>query len=372
MADDLDVEADAADAETQEPKRELLTAREIKAHLDTKVIGQDAAKIQMSVLLSMHMNWFKRESRLHRAPNSIVIGPTGVGKTHSLRIASEYLKIPFISVDTTSLVPSGIVGYQIEDVLADLVREAQEILKRKGQRNPADGNRDIELARQGIIFFDEFDKISTTSAGGDTGNTGNLTVQRRLLKLTDGAVLSVGVRGHQSSETPRSIDASGILIVVGGAFVGIDDNKIRTSRPVPLQRDLGSNPNVIVSADVVTYGFMPELVARLPVIIEYGSLSDQELRQILELPDVSPIQVWREHFKQMGTELIITEDAKEYAVKRAQVLKMGARGLQQVLFQSLAAIAFEIETSEATSYEVSAQRLMKISSKSYGGKNDNK
>ncbi len=361
--------------EAQESEPKLITAQDIKAHLDTKVVGQESAKVQISVLLSMHINWFKNESRMHRAPNAIVLGPTGVGKTHTLRIASEYLKIPFISVDTTSLVAAGIAGYQIEDVLADLVREADEILKKQGHPRDDDDdndNRDIDLARRGLIFFDEFDKITSTSDSSYT-EASNLTVQRRLLKLTDGGILGVGIRTHQGFEKPsRSMDTSGILIVTGGAFVGIDDNRIRSRRPAMLQRDLAkSNPNIIVSADIVNFGFMPELVARLPVIIEYQPLTNADLLRILEIKEISPIQVWVDHFSRMGIELIIADDAKEYVVQRAMILKMGARGLHQIMFQSLAKIAFEVETSQLTTYVVTAEKISQPSQNPIGGKNDN-
>lgn len=142
--------------------------------------------------------------------------------------------------------------------------------------------------------------------------------------------------------------------------MGIDDNKIRALRPAALQRELAkTNPNVVVSADVVNYGFMPELVARTPVIIEYYSLSDNDLLQIMNIAAVSSIEVWREHFKLLGKTLVVTEDAKRYAVEKAQFLKMGARGLQQVMFQALAGIAFDVESSQSETYTVTAQNLCK-------------
>jgi len=344
-----------------------VTAHQIKSYLDTKVVGQERAKTQISVLLSMHMNWFGREERMHRSPNAIILGPTGVGKTHSLRVASEYLQIPFVSVDTTSLVPSGIMGLQIEDVLGDLVREAGEILQRKGcLRHP---NDDVELARRGIIFFDEFDKINTAS-GSNYNSSSNLSVQRRLLKLTDGAVLGTAVRGHGvSTATPVSIDTSGILIFTGGAFAGIEDNKIRTLRDAELQRELSkTNPNVIVSEDIVNYGFMQELIARLPVLVEFEALTHEDLVKILDIPDVSPTQVWIAHFCQLGKELVIGEDAKDHAVRKAQVLKMGARGLHQVFFPALANLAFEIEASSDPRFVVTANTLIKASEQTKGAK----
>lgn len=336
-----------------------ISAHEIKAHLDTKVVGQELAKIQISVLLSMHLNWFSEENRMHRSPNAIVIGPTGVGKTHTLRIASEFLEIPFIAVDTTSLVEAGIVGLQIEDVISDLVREADSILDRGGR--PRSQDDDIALARQGIVFFDEFDKINFGTSGANQLMGNNLSVQRRLLKFTDGGILGVGVRRHQGNDPLRSIDTAGILMVAGGAFVGIDDNKNRSKRPAELQRELSrASPNVIVSADIVNYGFMPELVARLPVIVEYGPLSKDDLERILAIPEISPIQVWIEHFKRLGKVLNVTPDAKTYAAEKATVLKMGARGLHQVLFPVLADLAYEIEASAQEEYTVDAKKLSEV------------
>lgn len=335
-----------------------ITAQDIKEHLDTKVVGQEAAKIQISVLFSMHMNWFRHQERMHRSPNAVLIGPTGVGKTHTIRVASEYLKIPFITVDTTTLVPSGIAGLQVEDILGDLVREANDIIIKEGR--PRYDDDDIELARRGIIFFDEFDKINAgNSIIRNYNETINLSVQRSLLKLTDGSKKGVGVRGHVTIDRPRSIDTSGILILAGGAFVGIEKNEIRTLRPAELQRDLAksNNVNTLVSADIVNYGFMPELVARLPVIVEYKQLDENDLLSILNNTDVSPIQTWIEHFKLLGKELIISEEGKQYAIKKAVILKMGARGLQQILFPTLAKLAYTIESLSETAFTIGIEQL---------------
>jgi len=294
---------------------------------------------------------------MHRSPNAILIGPTGVGKTHTIRVASEYLKIPFITVDTTTLVPSGIAGLQVEDILGDLVREASTIIKQDGRRRYE--NDDIELARRGIIFFDEFDKINTGSNSRSYNESQNLSVQRSLLKLTDGSKKGVGVRGHIMAEEPRSIDTSGILVLAGGAFFGIDKNEIRTLRPVELQRELAksNNVNTLVSADIISYGFMPELVARLPVIVEYKQLDETDLLNILNNEDVSPIQTWVEHFRLLNKELKFTDDAKNYAVKKAMILKMGARGLQQILFPTLARLAYSLESASGNVVTIDTEHL---------------
>jgi ATP-dependent Clp protease ATP-binding subunit ClpX len=339
----------------------FFSAQQIKKHLDMKVIGQEKAKIQISVLLSMHMNWFKQKSRMHRSPNALIFGPTGVGKTHTLRIASEYLGVPFVVVDTTAVVRAGIVGLSIEEILADLIREAKEILRR--ERGEEDSHNaifslreyedldDIGLAQRGIIFLDEFDKVYTDSDNSNIKDS-NLSIQRRLLKLTDGAILKAGERSGASS-----MDTSGILFVAGGSFIGMDNNKVRSKRSAEMQRDLARNPNVIISEDVINYGFVPELVARFPILIEYESLSREDLLTILENQSVSPIQVWQSHFEISGKKLTFAKEAKEFAAEKALKLKLGARGLQQVLFPALSRMAFEIESSLEDTYEVDLEKI---------------
>ena len=303
----------------------------------------------------MHLGWFENERRLSKSPNAILIGPTGVGKTHTLRTASEYLGLPFVTVDTTALVPSGIVGYQVEEVLEDLVKKADEILKASGRKRVP--NDDIELARRGVIFFDEFDKIAVQAGG--TGFDGSYQIQRRLLKLVEGSTLSVGVHQRKAENTPfRSIDTAGVLVLAGGAFAGIDDNRIRAKRPEELKRELSrASPNVIVSADIVTYGFLPELVARLPVLIDFVSLGESDLERILSIPEISPLQVWVDHFAAIGKTLIIADDARSHAAKAAVSLRMGARGLQQVFFPCLAALAYDIEDSDDPQFILTAAHL---------------
>lgn len=174
-------------------------------------------------------------------------------------------------------------------------------------------------------------------------------VQRRLLKLVEGATLGVGFRDHTKPASVRTIDTSGILILAGGAFAGIDDPKIRSKRPQGLQREMSTlGFNAVVSADLVTYGFMPELVARLPVLIEYQALQERDLLEILDNETVSPAQVWTNHFRHLGKSLTLTSEAKTYVARSAMLLGMGARGLHQVLFPPLARLTYDLENLETS------------------------
>lgn len=314
-------------------------AGEICQALDRFVIGQEFAKKEFSVLLSMHLTWFEEQNRLHKPPNAILVGSTGIGKTHSLRTAAEYLRIPYTIIDATSLVPSGIVGYQIEDAIADLVAGAESILAKSGRaRFPDD---DIKLAERGILFIDEFDKLVRSRDARD--DYGKEQVQRRLLKAIEGSIMSVGVTRH-TGDVRRSLDTSGLLFIASGAFQGIDSPKIRSQRPDRLQRVLKTTEGII-AADLITYGFLPELIARLQTIIRFAELTTEQLEGILRNMEVTPTAVWENHFKRLGKELVITDDALRAVALSAGDLGLGARGLQQVLFPLLSSVAYDLETS---------------------------
>ncbi|MEV6159899.1 AAA family ATPase [Nonomuraea sp. NPDC052129] len=294
----------------------------------------------------MHLDWFQQPSGIHRSPNALLIGATGTGKTHTIRSASEILRIPFIVTDATSLVPSGFVGEQIEDVLKNLVGAAQEVLRSSGEE-PSD-HADIELARRGVLFIDEFDKLAAPVERYSEEGASKRVVQRRLLKLIEGSVLRVGVKYH-TSDPDRFIDTSGILVIASGAFTGIDAPEIRGKRP-PVLLDALLNPNEVITADLISYGFIPELVARMPVLIRYAELAAGELLEILSRADISPLTVWREYFRKRNKTISVTDEAMAVVADQASKLKMGARGLQQILFPRLARIAYEFEVSAEDTY----------------------
>jgi ATP-dependent Clp protease ATP-binding subunit ClpX len=175
--------------------------------------------------------------------------------------------------------------------------------------------------------------------------------------MVEGSLMSVGQR-HHIDEDPRYIDTTGILFVASGAFVGITDTDLRNLRPQDIRRRL-MNENVIIAHDVINFGFVPELVARFQVTVQFMDLTTDELCQIMTAPDTSPITVWVNHFEELGKKLVVEPAAIRAISSRALMLELGARGLQQILFELLAEISYGFETSEEGSYTLTEQEVMK-------------
>jgi len=320
------------------------TAISIRHSLDEVVVGQRNAKDAISVLLSAHLSGARGHGK-RESPNALLIGPTGVGKTHSVQTAVEYLGLPFVNVDSTALVPSDIhEGMTIEKVLIELIISAETILAEANMFAEISG---AELAARGLIFLDEFDKLR---AGKESD--WNLRVQRRLLRLIEGSFPAIReMRGEV-------LDTSQIVFLASGTFEGIRDPSITSRRPAQLTSAL-RDPDRVVSADLVTYGFLPELIARLPVLVPFESLSVDDLVGILQTPAVDPTNVWRQHFAKMGKELIVEDGAKLLLAENAEKLNMGARGLQQVMFPMLARMSFGLDDSPGRTLVISREMCEK-------------
>lgn len=325
------------------------SAKAIKVHLDRFVIGQEDAKRQLSALLSIHLTWFSRNDRLNRTPNAILIGPSGVGKTHSIRTAAEYLSLPYVIVDSSSLVPVGAKrGQPVQDILVDLVVSARELLTaRLGDYSEG---ADIDLAGRGVIFLDEFDKMRGQPEF-EAGDVWNQMVQRQLLKIVEGSKVTLPDRDGLFMDS-TSLDTSGILFIASGAFAGIHAPDILAKRPVRSRRQ---DPNRIVPVDLQAYGFIPELIARLPVLIEYGPLTEGQLLEILETETVNPSHIWSTHLLAIGIDLDINAGARKFLSSRATELGLGARGLYAVLFPIMATLLFELEAKRPGTFELTEE-----------------
>jgi ATP-dependent protease Clp ATPase subunit len=382
----------------------------ILAGLSSHIRGQERALTVLAVLLSMHMRWFDNARREHPSPNGLMIGPTGVGKTYTIQRAAEILRIPYVVVDTTALVPAGIVGLQIEDIAEELVESAKTLLgarraqasarltgarlegekalsppvgeavpsttfvedlrrtlsktksdptMRMSQEDPDRVLKDaISLAERGIVFFDEFDKIAVPDPKErKTANTNAAQVQRRLLKFIEGASIRVGVKTHGGAlANDHFLDTSGILCIASGAFADLGDSKRKRGHELARFRSHAAGD--VIAQDVIEYGFMPELVARLPVLIEYSELSIEALREILADVEGGPLRVWRDYVPAEGLELQISDDAMTVIAEYAYALRLGARGLTQVVFPLLAQLTAVAKATGADVVQLRSEQLL--------------
>jgi ATP-dependent Clp protease ATP-binding subunit ClpX len=349
---------------------DYVEARVIKGHLDRFVVSQESAKTELSTLLSMHLLVAREPDRRLQPPNALMVGPTGVGKTHSIRIAAEYLKLPILIIDATKLLPSGAReegGEHIEYVLAQLLEAAHEIvdkIERDARKEAAKtlrseygyadrGDLDdkgllaLALAERGIIFVDEFDKLTT--GGADLNVAGwNRTVQRRLLKLVDGSDERVG---------STMVDTSRILFVAAGAFAVIDGKGDRVGLSPGVS---GASPGSdrLLSSDIVRYGFIPELIARFPIMISYGALTTLDLQQIMSDATIDPLQLFAYYFEKNGKRLVISDETRQAIAAQAHKLEMGVRGIHQVVFPQIAQISYSFfQQNDEDVYELTADAV---------------
>lgn len=351
---------------------------EIKAHLDKFVVGQEPAKTELSTLMSMHLLLAREPDRKFQTPNALLVGPTGVGKTHSIRTVADYLRLPFVNGDATKLLPSGAraeTGEHLDVLLGELLDAAQEIVNKiernvrgeiaeilrndYGYGGRSDLRQDnelltIALAERGIIFLDEFDKLSF--GGAEINTHWFRSVQSGLLKLVEG---SGNPLGHVS-DFP-SVNTSNMLFIGGGAFADFTDLGSRRgssgSPPLTISSfSLGINQRS--SADLMTYGFLPELIGRFPILINYAALTTEDLRQILGSSSVDPLRSFIYYFEKNGKRLVVTDEALEVIAGRANALKMGARGIHQVIFPQIAKAAYSFfQQSDETVYELTADAV---------------
>jgi ATP-dependent Clp protease ATP-binding subunit ClpX len=314
------------------PSSEINTdPRKLKEFIDQYVVGQDQAKMVLSVAIINHYKRLKRkkDSTEIAKANIMMIGPTGSGKTLLARTVARYLDVPFVIADATSITEAGYVGDDVESLISRLYT--------------ASGN-DVEKTQRGIVFVDEIDKIArkseSTSITRDVSGEG---VQQALLKLVEGTKCRIpaqGNRKHPGGEMIE-IDTSDILFIAGGAFVGLDaiikkrtqGSSIGFNSPMPSSQDV--DLSTVTSDDVTRYGMIPEFVGRFPAVVSLTTLTRSEMVSILTDIRNNYIQQYQYLFEQDGVAFELQQDGLETIVDRAIQTGSGARALHSELERAL-------------------------------------
>lgn len=347
-------EAEYANAAAQET--ELLPApkpKEIKEYLDQYVIGQDEAKRFLSVAVYNHYKRLTQKTEDDSVEieksNILMLGPTGTGKTLLARTISRLLDVPFTIVDATVFTEAGYVGEDVESILSRLLQVA---------------DYDVRRAERGIVFIDEIDKVARKSDNPSiTRDVSGEGVQQSMLKLLEGTIVNVPPEGGRKHPDQKyiQVDTKNILFICGGAFDGIEKKiaqRLNThvvgydSVQNQMKIDKENLMKYVTPQDIKSFGLIPEIVGRLPVITYLNPLDKDTLRRILTEPKNSIIKQYTKLFKMDGVELKFDDDALDYIVKKTIEYKLGARGLRSIVETIMNDAMFEIPSKKIKRYTV--------------------
>lgn len=312
-------------------KSDYPTPKEIVVHLEQFVIGQQRAKKILAVGVYNHYKRIGKSTKTELSKaNIMIVGPTGSGKTHIVENIAKFLKVPFATVDATSLTEAGYVGDDVDSILVRLLQSA-------------DG--DVKKAERGIVYIDEIDKIAVReSRGRDIGGEG---VQQSLLKMLEGSAVTISTTGKKNGHGPQEqIETKNILFICGGAFSGMTDKSNHAKKTLGLSAGSAEQKKEeaeekVKAKDLVKYGMIPEFVGRFPVLAELKALAIEDMVKILTEPKNSIVKQYQELLMLDGVKLEFTQEFLEEVAKKATAEGTGARGLRAIMEPVLTDIMFD-------------------------------